>query len=135
MFYAGYDEISPDIAVFETEEERDAWVNDKDAMFPRVVFDDGDTLAEADYREAVAHCLDPVGVNASTADLIDQDTCAISIVKEEKARRSAKKIMDIIDDFVEGRPVILRTLDAIHQKSGTSFQMKSKKKLGKLKTS
>jgi hypothetical protein len=42
MFYAGYDEISPDIAVFETEEERDAWVNDKDAMFPRVVFDDGD---------------------------------------------------------------------------------------------
>ena len=42
MFYAGYDEISPDIAVFETEEERDAWVNDKDAVFPRVVFDDGD---------------------------------------------------------------------------------------------
>ena len=42
MFYAGYDEISPDIAVFETEEERDAWVNDKYAIFPRVAFDDGD---------------------------------------------------------------------------------------------
>ena len=42
MFYAGYDEISPDIAVFETEEERDAWVNDKYAVFPRVVFDNGD---------------------------------------------------------------------------------------------
>jgi len=42
MFYAGYDEISPDIAVFETEEERDAWVNDEYAIFPRIAFDDGD---------------------------------------------------------------------------------------------
>ena len=56
MFYAGYDEISPDIAVFETEEERDAWVNDKYAIFPRVAFDDGDkvfTAFDADVEDEV----------------------------------------------------------------------------------
>lgn len=43
--------------------------DDKEDFESRLVFADGDTLAEADYREAVAHCLDPIGVNASTADL------------------------------------------------------------------
>lgn len=44
---------------------------DKEQFEALLVFDDGDTLAEADYREAVAHCLDPIGVNASTASLAD----------------------------------------------------------------
>ena len=66
---------------------------DKEEFESLLVFDDGDTLAEADYREAVAHCLDPVGVNASTADLIGQDTCAINIIKEERAKRKAQKMM------------------------------------------
>ena len=71
---------------------------DKEDFKARLVFDDGDTLAEADYREAVAHCLDPIGVNASTANLADQDTCALSIVKEEKARRAAKKILKCLKE-------------------------------------
>ena len=66
---------------------------DKEEFESLLVFDDGDTLAEADYREAVAHCLDPVGVNASTADLIAQDTCAINLIREERAKRSAKKML------------------------------------------
>ena len=45
--------------------------DDKEDFEARLVFDDGDTLAEADYREAVAHCLDPIGVHASTANLAD----------------------------------------------------------------
>lgn len=67
----------------------------------RLVFDDGDTLAEADYREAVAHCLDDIDVNASTANLADQDTCAISFIKEEKAKRFAKKALKCLreNDF------------------------------------
>ena len=72
--------------------------DDKEEFESLLVFDDGDTLAEADYREAVAHCLDPIGVNASTADLIAQDTCAISFVKEEKAKRSAKKILKALNE-------------------------------------
>ena len=66
---------------------------DREEFESLLVFDDGDTIAEADYREAVAHCLDPVGVNASTADLVDQDTCAINLIREERAKRSAKKMM------------------------------------------
>lgn len=66
---------------------------DREEFESSLVFDDGDTLAEADYREAVAHCLDPVGVNASTADLVDQDTCAINLIREERAKRSANKMM------------------------------------------
>ena len=66
---------------------------DREEFESLLVFDDGDTLAEADYREAVAHCLDPVGVNASTADLVDQDTCAINLIREERAKRSANKML------------------------------------------
>ena len=72
--------------------------DDKEEFESLLVFDDGDTLAEADYREAVAHCLDPVGVDASTANLINQDTCAISMVKEEKAKRTAKKIIKALNE-------------------------------------
>lgn len=71
---------------------------DKEEFESILVFDDGDTLAEADYREAVAHCLDPIGVNASTANLADQDTCAFSMIKEERARRSAKKIIKALNE-------------------------------------
>ena len=66
---------------------------DKEEFESLLVFDEGDTLAEADYREAVAHCLDPVVVNASTADLVDQDTCAINLIREERAKRSANKML------------------------------------------
>ena len=66
--------------------------DDKEEFESLLVFDDGDTLAEADYREAVAHCLDPIDVNASTADLVAQDTCAINLIREEKIRRKAKRI-------------------------------------------
>lgn len=72
--------------------------NDKDEFESLLVFDDGDTLAEADYREAVAHCLDPIGVNASTADLIAQDTCAINMISEECAKRKAKKIIKALNE-------------------------------------
>ena len=71
---------------------------DKEDFASRLVFDDGDTLAEADYREAVAHCLDPIGVHASTANLADQDTCALSIIKEEKAKRFAKKALKCLQE-------------------------------------
>ena len=83
------------------------------------MLDDGDTyaesLAEADYREAVAHCLDPVGVHASTASLADQDTCAISVIKEEKAKRSAKKMLKCLqeNDFSELSDDDLDKLDNI----------------------
>lgn len=56
-----------------------------------VVFQDGDTLQEADYREAIAHVFDPIGVKASTANLKANNVCQLSIVKEavkaEKERR------------------------------------------------
>ena len=64
----------------------------------KLVFDDGDTLAEADYREAVAHCLDPIGVKASTANLVKKDCCALSLVKEEKAKRLATKMLKCLKE-------------------------------------
>lgn len=67
--------------------------DDKEEFESRLTFADGDTLAEADYREAVAHCLDPIDVNASTANLVKKNTCALSIVKEERARRTATKML------------------------------------------
>ena len=71
---------------------------DKEQFEALLVFDDGDTLAEADYREAVAHCLDPIGVKASTANLSDQDACAVSFIKEEKAKRFAKKALKCLNE-------------------------------------
>lgn len=71
---------------------------DKEEFESLLVFDDGDTLAEADYREAIAHCLDPIGVNASTADLVAQDTCAINIIKEERCKRKAKKMLKALHE-------------------------------------
>ena len=44
--------------------------DDKDEFESLLVFDDGDTLQEADYRETVAHCLDPVDVHPSSANLV-----------------------------------------------------------------
>ena len=102
-FYVGkksYDELSPE---------------DKKDFVARLVFDDGDTIAEADYREAVAHCLDPIGVKASTANLVDQDTCALSVIKEEKLRRKAAKMLKALreDDFSALSDENLEQLDKI----------------------
>lgn len=72
--------------------------DDKELFDSLLVFNDGDTIAEADYREAVAHCLDPIDVKASTANLIGKDSCALSIVQEEKARRSAKKMLKALKE-------------------------------------
>lgn len=49
------------------------------------VDEDGDTLAEADYRESLAHALDIVGVNASTANIAAEDTAAVSFVSEAES--------------------------------------------------
>ena len=63
-----------------------------------VVFEDGDTLQEADYRDAIAHVFDPIGVKASTANLKATNTCELSIVKEavkaEIQKRKAKKLFE-----------------------------------------
>ena len=72
--------------------------DDKDDFESRLVFDDGDTLAEADYREAVAHCLDPIGVKASTANLVSKNTCKFSMIKEEKLHRKAANIMKALQE-------------------------------------
>ena len=41
LFYAGYDDpLDTDIAVFETEEERDEWVNDESSVFQRCAYSD-----------------------------------------------------------------------------------------------
>ena len=92
---------------------------DKNEFESLLVFNDGDTVAEAKLREDVAtmlnvddlshahntdgptpieKALDIVGVKASTADLSDQDTCAFSIIKEEKARRTAKKFLKALQE-------------------------------------
>lgn len=72
--------------------------DDKEDFVSRLVFEDGDTIAEADYREAVAHCLDPIDINASTANLAAKDTCAISLIKEEKAKRLATKFLKCLKE-------------------------------------
>ena len=36
MYYAGYDSIKTDVAVFKTREERDQWVNSEDAAVERI---------------------------------------------------------------------------------------------------
>ena len=89
--------------------------DDKDEFDASLVYADGDTIAEADYREAVAHCLDPIGVDASTANLVKKDTCALSIIKEEKCRRKAAKFMKALreDDLSELTDLDLDTLDTI----------------------
>ena len=89
--------------------------DDKDLFDSILVFDNGDTVAEADYREAVAHCLDPIGVNASTANLVGKDSCALTMVQEEKAKRSAKKMLKALkeNDFSSLSDKDLNTLDNI----------------------
>ena len=89
--------------------------DDKDEFEASLVFADGDTIAEADYRERVAHCLDPIGVNASTANLVKKDTCALSLVKEEKCKRKAKKMLKALreDDLSDLTDLELDQLDNI----------------------
>lgn len=68
-----------------------------------VVFQDGDTLQEADYREAIAHVFDPIGVKASTANLKANNVCQLSIVKEavkaEKERRQKALLEADLEDM------------------------------------
>lgn len=64
---------------------------DKSEFAKKCIMPDGDTLAEADYREAVAHCLDPIGINASTADLVSHNTCALEVVKEGKEKEGGEQ--------------------------------------------
>lgn len=89
--------------------------DDKDQFEAALVYADGDTIAEADYREAVAHCLDPIGVNASTANLVKKDTCALSMIKEEKCKRRAEKMLKALneDDFSFLSDIELDQLDTI----------------------
>lgn len=98
---------------------------DKEEFESLLVFDDGDTLAEADYREAVAHCLDPIGVKASTANLAAQDTCALSIIKEEKVRRFAKKAMKCLkeNDLSDLSDEELDALDAMQDAANNGHEM------------
>ena len=72
--------------------------NDQEIFFGEVTDINGDTLSEADYREAVAHCLDPIDVNASTANLISKNSCSLSMVQEEIAKRSAKKMLKALKE-------------------------------------
>lgn len=89
--------------------------DDKEDFESRLVYDDGDTVAEAQYREDVAHLLDPVGVNASTANLVAKDTCQWSMIKEEKCNRKAAKIAKALmeNDFSSLSDDDLDTLDSI----------------------
>ena len=71
----------------------------------KIVFSDGDTLQEADYRERIAHALDPVGVHASTANLRKTNQCQMTIVKEavraEMKKRGLKRRSSILEDNLD----------------------------------
>lgn len=54
------------------------------------------SVNEADYREPAAHLLDPVGVNASTANLKAQDTAMIGVV--ETLLKKIDKLEDRLDE-------------------------------------
>lgn len=58
-------------------------------------------------------------MHASTASLAGQDTCALSIVKEEKARRLAKKAVKALqeDDFSSLSDEELDALDKMEDKA------------------
>lgn len=71
----------------------------------KIVFSDGDTLQEADYRERLAHALDPVGVHASTANLRKTNQCQMTVVKEavraEMEKRGLKRKTSLLEDDLE----------------------------------
>lgn len=66
-----------------------------------VVFQDGDTLQEADYREAIAHVFDPIGVKASTANLKANNVCQLSIVKEAVKAEKEKRQKALLEADLE----------------------------------
>ena len=72
-------------------------------FYDGLVYEDGDTLQEADYREAIAHVFDPIGVKASTANLKANNVCQLSIVKEavkaEKERRQKALLEADLEDM------------------------------------
>lgn len=88
---------------------------DQEIFFGEVTDGNGDTLSEADYREAVAHCLDPIDVKASTANLIGKNACSLTMVQEEIAKRSAKKMLKALkeNDLSQLSDKELDTLDNI----------------------
>ena len=67
-----------------------------------VVFQDGDTLQEADYREAIAHVFDPVGLKASTANLKANNVCQLSIVKEAVKAEKERRQKALLEADLEG---------------------------------
>lgn len=71
----------------------------------KIVFSDGDTLQEADYRERIAHALDPVGVHASTANLRKTNQCQMTVVKEavraEMKKRGLKSRSSLLEDNLD----------------------------------
>lgn len=66
-----------------------------------VVFQDGDTLQEADYREAIAHVFDPIGIKASTANLKANNVCQLSIVKEAVKAEKEKRQKALLEADLE----------------------------------
>lgn len=87
-----------------------------DGFYNSIKYEDGDTIQEADYREALAHVFDPVGVRASTANLKKTNTCELSIVKEavqaEIQKRKMKKAL-LEKDFGSLSDEDLEKLDSV----------------------
>lgn len=87
-----------------------------EGFYNSIVYEDGDTIQEADYRETLAHVFDPVGVRASTANLKKTNTCELSIVKEavqaEIQKRKLKKAL-LEKDFGSLSDEDLEKLDSV----------------------
>lgn len=103
-----------------------------EAFNSMVVFQDGDTLEEADYREALAHAFDPVGVKASTANLKANNACQLSVIKEavraELAKRKMKKalleadVSDLSDEELENLDNALEAGEAVDNDEADAAQ-------------
>ena len=87
-----------------------------EGFYNSIVYEDGDTIQEADYRETLAHVFDPVGVRASTANLKKTNVCELSIVKEavqaEIQKRKMKKAL-LEKDFGSLSDEDLEKLDSV----------------------
>ena len=63
-----------------------------------LIFDDGDTLDEAKWRNDAAHCLDASCMPPSTANLASDKESIMTMVKEERARRSDANIKKALQE-------------------------------------
>lgn len=79
---------------------------------------------EADYREPAAHLLDPVGVNASTANLKAQDTAMIGVV--ETLLKKIDKLEDRLDEACK-KDKKEEKLDEAEESERKHFEIKFKK--------